>query len=310
VIELRSPYLAVRLDEAHGAEILDLVDLRTGRQLLGRPPFRPGPPRGGDLDEAEWTAAYRGGWQVLLPNAGTACEVDGTTHGFHGRASNDPWEVDNRSSRSAVLTWSGHGLRATRRVEIADDGLFVGVEVTALAERVPLLLTEHIALGLELVDPELGLELPGGRAFELDEETGPPEPPPDAAAWPELRLLDGSAERADRWPLSRERSRLFCVSALPAGRAIVRNLGRPQALDLSWSVGVLPHLWVWHEVRTYGGPWARRAELLVVEPSSVPHTLGLATAIAHGQARWLDRNESVSYELVARPTPGSEDGQP
>ena len=310
MIELRSPHLTVRLDEAHGAEILDLVDLRTGRQLLGRPPFTPGPPRAGDLDEAEWTAAYRGGWQVLLPNAGSACKVDGTAHGFHGRASNDPWEVEDGSSLSVVLTWSGHGLRATRRIELADDALVVGVEVTALDERVPLLLTEHIALGLELLDPEVGFELPGGRAFELDEVTGPPEPPPDATAWPELRLLDGSTERADRWALSRERSRLYCVSALPAGRAIVQNLRRPQALQLSWNVDVLPHLWVWHEVRTYGGPWAHRGELLVVEPSSVPHTLGLTTAIEHGQARWLGRDDSVSYELIARPTPGGEDGQP
>jgi hypothetical protein len=310
VIELRSPHLAVRLDEAHGGEILDLVDLRSGRQLLGRPPFTPGPAQGGDLSEGEWTAAYRGGWQVLLPNAGSACEVDGTAHGFHGRASNDPWELEDRSPASALLTWSGHGLRARRRLELAGDELAVAVDLTALDEGVPLVLTEHIALGLELLDPEVAIELPGGLAFELDEATGPPEPPPDAAQWPELLRLDGSTERADRWPLSRERSRLYCVSRLPAGRAVVRNLGRAQALQLSWSADVLPHLWVWHEVRTYGGPWESRAELLVVEPSSVPHTLGLATAMEFGQARRLRRGESLRYEVVARPTPGRKDGCP
>jgi hypothetical protein len=310
VIELRSPQLAVRLDEAHGAEILDLVDLSSRRQLLGRPPFAPRPATGGDLSEDEWTAAYRGGWQLLLPNAGSACEVDGTAHGFHGRASTDPWQVEHYSAASAVLTWSGHGLRATRRVELAGDAFAIAVEVTALDERIPLVVTEHIALGLELLDPEVGIELPGGRAFELDEATGPPETPADAAEWPEVRLLDGSTERADRWPLSRERSRLYCVSGLPTGEAVVRNLGRPQALQLSWSADVLPHLWVWHEVRTYGGRWERRAELLVVEPSSVPHTLGLETAIGHGQAHWLRRGESLRYKLVARPTPASEDGQP
>ena len=39
MIALRSPELFVRLDPRHGAEILDLVDLSSGRQLLGRPPF-------------------------------------------------------------------------------------------------------------------------------------------------------------------------------------------------------------------------------------------------------------------------------
>jgi hypothetical protein len=37
--------------------------------------------------------------------------------------------------------------------------------------------------------------------------------------------------------------------------------------------------------------------VLVVEPASVPHALGLAAAIEHGQARWLEGEESVSYRL-------------
>jgi hypothetical protein len=45
-----------------------------------------------------------------------------------------------------------------------------------------------------------------------------------------------------------------------------------------------------------------------VEPASVPHTLGLAAAIEHGQARRLDEGESLRYEIVARPLPPNEDG--
>ncbi len=61
---------------AHGGEILDLVDLRTGRQLLGRPPFGSNLPiLGGDLDEDDaGRESYRGGWQTVLPNAGNACD--------------------------------------------------------------------------------------------------------------------------------------------------------------------------------------------------------------------------------------------
>ena len=77
MIVLRSDELLVRVDPSHGGEILDLVDLRTGRQLLGRPPFGSVPPAVGDLDEETWTASYRGGWQVLFPNAGSPCTVNG-----------------------------------------------------------------------------------------------------------------------------------------------------------------------------------------------------------------------------------------
>jgi hypothetical protein len=308
VIVLRSDDLLVRADPAHGGEILDLVELRTGRQLLGRPPFASTAPRPGDLGEAEWTAAYRGGWQVVLPNAGSPCTVDGVEHGFHGRASNDPWSVEKSDESFARLAWAGHGLRVERQLALRDGGLAVSVHVTAI-RRAPLVALEHVALGVELLDPVVELELPGGRAFEMDETTGPPEPPVDAAAWPEVRLLDGAIERADRWPLERERSRLYCVADLPKGRVVVRNAGRGHGLELTWDTEWLRHAWIWHEVRTYGGPWRRQTELLAIEPTSVPHSLGLTVALERGQARRLEPGESCGYELFARPLPAGEDAR-
>ena len=59
------------------------------------------------------------------------------------------------------------------------------------------------------------------------------------------------------------------------------------ALELAWDADWLRHMWIWHDVRTYGGAWREQAEILVVEPASVPHGLGLAEAIEHDQARWL-----------------------
>jgi hypothetical protein len=61
MIVLRSGELLIRLDPRHGGEVLDLVDLGTGRQLLGRPPFLSLEPLGGELDENAWTDRYRGG---------------------------------------------------------------------------------------------------------------------------------------------------------------------------------------------------------------------------------------------------------
>lgn len=301
MIVLRSPELLVRIDPGHGGEILDLVDVRSGRQLLGRPPFAATEPVGGDLDEDTWTAAYRGGWQVLLPNAGNACRLDGSFHGFHGRASNDPWSLRTVDENAATLEWAGHGLAVERCIRLADGAVSVSVSARAAERRVPLVAVEHIALGLDLLDPEVVIDVAGGRAFELDDATGPTSPPEEAPRWPDVLLRDGSRERAARWPLERERSRLLCVAALPAGHVAVANEARGIGIELTWSAEWLSHLWLWHEVRTYGGLWRRRAELLVVEPASVPHALGLATAVAQGQATWLDVGESCSYALAARP---------
>ena len=249
MIVLRSDELLVRLDPLHGGEILDLVHLATGRQLLGRAPFATEPPRPGDLDEPVWTASYRGGWQLVTPNAGNVCEVDGARHGFHGRASNDPWAVVEVEPSAAVLAWEGHGIGIERRLSVEHGCLAVETTMRALGDRVPLVAVEHLSVGLELLEPEVEIELSGGIAYELSETEGPATAPSGATAWPEVLLRDGSVERADRWPLEKERSRFLVVTDVPEGRAVLRNTRTGAALELAWDADWLRHVWIWHEVR-------------------------------------------------------------
>ena len=300
MLVLRSEQLLVRLDPAHGAEVLDLVELRSGRQLLGRPPFGSEPPAPGDLDEDPWTAAWRGGWQGCLPNAGSACEVGDTRHGFHGRASNDPWEVVEAGADACRVRWNGHGLAAERRLELS-EALSITTEVTAVEDGAPLVALEHLSLGLELIEPSVELELPAGRASELDDSLGPAEPPEGAPEWPEILLVGGETERGERWNLTDERARVYLVRDVPAGRAVARNPARGHGVALTWTAEALPHLLVWHEARGSGGVWRNATEMLCLEPCSVPHLLGLRAALARGQARRLDRGETMSWSMAVRP---------
>jgi hypothetical protein len=300
MLVVRSDRVLARLDPSHGGEILELVDLVTGRQLLARPPFASFAPRAGDLDEETWTQSYRGGWQCVTPNAGNRCDVDGALHGFHGRASNDPWSVLDTEPSSASLRWSGHGLEVTRTITAAPDELSVHTSWRGVNDA-PLVALEHVALGLELIDPEVRIRLPAGRAYELSEREGPTRPPDDAPVWPDVRLLDGGTERIERWPLSERRSRLFAVADLPEGWAEVVNCQTGQGIRLEWEARALPHLWIWHEVRTTGGPWRELTEVLCVEPSTVPHSLGLATAIREGQAMRLRAGERIESTITAQP---------
>ncbi|HEY1369988.1 MAG TPA: hypothetical protein VGF23_22875 [Gaiellaceae bacterium] len=301
MLVLQSERLLVRVDPRHGGELLDLVDLATGRQLLGRPPFASAERLGGDLDEETWTERYRGGWQLVTPNAGNPCDVGGEHHGFHGRASNDPWEVVESDGAHAVLLWRGHGLEVTRRLSVDGDALVVEPTWRALESSVALVAVEHVSVGIELLQPEVELRLAGGKAYELSESTGPVHAPHGAPDWPEALLLDGSLERADRWLLERPHSRLLAVESLDDGRLEVANAATGQGLLLEWEADALPHLWIWHETRTTGGIWRGQTELLVVEPALVPHSLGLAAALESGQAVVLDGGETFGYRLTARP---------
>ena len=301
MIVLRSSGVLARLDPLHGGEILDLVDLETGRQLLGRPPFPSLEPRSGTLDEETWTDRYRGGWQTVTPNAGNDCTVSGERHGFHGAASTAPWQVLELQNSAATLRWKGHGLEVTREVSARDDVLSVETEWRAVGDRAAFLVVEHLVAGLELISPAATIRLPGGRAFELSETTGPVRAPASAPNWPDVLLPDDTTEQADRISLDLAGSRFVAVEALPAGWYEVVNDLTGQGLRVEWDVAALPHLWIWREVRASGGRWRGQAELLGLEPASVPHSLGLERALAERQAIVLAAGERFVSQVSARP---------
>jgi hypothetical protein len=300
MLTLRSDQLLARVDPAHGGEILDLIDLRTGRQLLGRPPFGSELPQGGDLDDATWTSSYRGGWQTVLPNAGNACAVGDAQHGFHGRASVDPWQVSSTSDASAELRWRGHGLLVEKTVRVA-DALRVDYRIEAERDGVPLVALEHLAAGLELLEPRVELDLPPTECYELDEVEGPTGPPEGCARWPLVSLRGGEVEHGGSWDASTPRSRLFVLHGLPAGWCAVRNPGRGQGLAVAWDVDWFRHCWIWHESRLSDGPWRSLTEMIAIEPATVPHSLGLARALEDGAARVLAAGETVTPWIVAAP---------
>jgi hypothetical protein len=304
VIVLEGVDLIVRIDPLHGGEILDLVHREAGRQLLGRPPFAATDRIAGNLDEETWIAAYRGGWQLLTPNAGNSCSVDGDFHGFHGQASNDPWSVVEVKRASATLRWRGHGLEVTRELEIVGDALELHTTFEAVSDRTPFVTVEHFTVGLDLLDPAVEIRLPGGDAYELSEAFGPPCKPDKVTQWPMATLLDASTERSDRWDLADVHGRLLVVADVPEGRADIVNLGTGTGLSLEWDHAILPHLWIWHEARFSDGPWRGQAEMLAIEPASVPHSLGLATAIQNDQAHWVDPGLPIIQHVTARPVIG------
>jgi hypothetical protein len=303
MIVLQDDDLLVRIDPAHGGEVLDLVDCATSRQLLAPTNWSTTPPRGGALDEDEWIAGYRGGWQTLLPNAGNACEVDGIPHGFHGDASADPWTVVERSPTSATIAWEGHGVRASRTLALVDGALRIDTTLECSGDApAPLVMVEHLAVGAELLDPEVEVSLPAAPAYQLDVDGRAPAAADDAPLWPELLLLDGSRERADRLTLSEPRERMAALRDLPHGWAALRNVATGQGLAMAWDVDWFPHMWMWHEARTIDAPpWRGMGELLIVEPATSPQHAGLAAAIEDGDAHWVKPGESMGGWLIVRP---------
>lgn len=301
MVVLQSQQLLLRIDPQHGGEVVDLIDLTSGRQLMGRPPFGTKEPIAGDLDEATWIETYRGGWQLLTPNAGNACEVDGILYGYHGRASNDPWTVHSATDRNVLLAWSGQNVEVLRDFRLRDDALEVVVHITATADRVPIVAVEHIAFGIELLDPSVCIDLPAARACEMDELASYRKLQQlDKIYWPSIRLADGTVEQGAYWPLKSRRSRMVSLTDFSNGWAALRNQSRGFGIALAWDAEWLRHMWIWHEARMTGGPWREQTEMLILEPASTPHYFGLAQSLTDGCGTWLAAGESREYRVLLR----------
>jgi len=298
VIVLECDGTVAVVDPDHGGEVLDLIG-SAGQRPLGRPPFAASPRRAGDLDEATWTDRYRGGWQLVAPNAGMPSIVDGDQHGFHGAASIAAWTVLERGANKATLQVETHGLTFTRIYILSTDRMRVETSVEAIDRPRPLVAVEHVVVGVQILDPAMRLEVSRGVAFEIEEPNGHLPLPSNAPTYPDVLRLDGTIERMGSWTIDEVRSRTFAVSDLPEGAALVRNLGTGEGLRLTWDVNALPHMWVWHENRATGGPWRNATELLGIEPAMVPHSIGLDGARDSGHAATVLPGEPITWWIEA-----------
>jgi hypothetical protein len=301
-VVLESDDLRLIVDPGRGAEIRSLVAKRMGgAELLFQTPWEPAQLPDGPLDEDAWAASWRGGWQVLFPNAGMACEVGGRRHGFHGAASVAAWELARYGESTVACEWRDPcGLAVEREVRLAGPRVEVQTAVSSQApEPQPFVLVEHLLLGGPLAGEDTLLRLPGGR---ITPQTWDGKPVAGAAGeWPFAGTI-GDLEDWSRLapaPLSR----FGVVTELPAGQAEIASRAGGVGVTLSWALDALPCLWLWHErLGSVAPPWNGRTECLAVEPASTSAADGLAGALDRGEARLLGAGERhrawIALELV------------
>ncbi len=115
-----------------------------GEQFMARPPRQAidPVPLG---DEADWVRAWNGGWQPLLPNAGTEYLDGKFPQGFHGNASQAKWRVEDATSNEVLLSWNDEELQSYRSITLSSDQIMVAGRLVNLSvEPRPFSLTEHL----------------------------------------------------------------------------------------------------------------------------------------------------------------------
>jgi hypothetical protein len=220
----------------------------------------------------DWLSEYQGGWQLLVPNAGGACIVDGVPLPFHGEWSRTDVELVDVSS-SAVTMRAGTRLPfvVERRVEILDHPVRLRVVTTienVTPVRRPFVWGEHPAFE---VSPGDQIDLPAGTVIDAADPDATP------GSWPNgLRTV----------PDDRPLESVHYLPDRPAGWAALRRAH--VGVALVWDLDDFPHMWLWRELGSTGFPFYGRTSIVALEPASSWPGDGLAAAIDRGQAHWLD----------------------
>lgn len=292
-ITLNEGEISLMIAPDRGAEVRSLR--ASGVELLYRPPWAPAPLLPGPLTADAWERAWHGGWQLLWPNAGVPCTVNGVQQGFHGAGSVAPFSVIESDGRSASLQCERDGLFCERCYEVDGGRVRATARISNRSERsIPLITVEHLVLGGHLAAAGTAIGLDGGW---LVEQTWDGTPLPPGGGWPWLGGEDFSV-------LPDRTSRFAVVQGVLAGTARIAG-AEGVTLELSFDRTAYPHLWLWEErFAAAVAPWDGRGECLAIEPASVPSTDGLAAAIARGEATVLAPGDERSSWIELRPGEG------
>ncbi|HEY1478517.1 MAG TPA: aldose 1-epimerase [Gaiellales bacterium] len=286
-IELGTPELAVTLLPEKGCDIVEVIDRRTGIDVLGRPPWGFGR-RPTTLSSAErFIESYPGGWQVLLPNGGDAVAQQGTEWGFHGEAAIVPWSLDAHDATSARLsTWlTSAPLELEREIRVQARSVEVVERVrNAGGDAIDVMWGQHPAFGAPLIEPGARIET-SARTFTADDRApGAGLDPGARSSWPHASLADGGTlDLSVIPPDSEPRSILGYLSDFDEGAYTIANARLGLAVTLRWPLELYSHAWFWQELRALPGfPWFRRAYLAAIEPNTTIPGQGIERARARG----------------------------
>lgn len=309
-MELVNDDILVSLLPEKGCDILELVDRRTGVDVLFKTPWGYGrkPVHSRSSFEA-WIESYSGGWQVLLPNGGDAAVEHGVEWGFHGEAGVVEWRIDEVGPSAAVFSTSliAAPLEIVRRVSLEGSVLRVEEQVTNLGgDPIEVMWGHHPTFGAPFLEPGCRIET-SARTFTADDRApGAGLEPGARSSWPLAATSAGGHVDLSVVPgLDEPRAVLGYLGDFEDGSYRMVNPRLGLAVEIRWPLDLFPTAWFWQELHDSPGyPWYRRAYTTAVEPNTTAPAQGIVNARAKGGVPLLlqpnaSRSATLEAALVA-----------
>lgn len=302
-----------------GAEIHQIVDLRSGTEILFQGPWGLRPPGAAPLpgsgeDPFMWN--YAGGWQELFPSVNEPCTYRGRQIPFHGEVASLPWqhevlESDGSDAQVRFRVRSREApflLERVLRLRAGEATLAIeGTVVNESSEDAHFVWGHHCVVGPPFLEAGCRLEIPA-RTIVTSPELWEPETarlePGRREPWPLAPLrAGGSVDLRDiPGPETGSHDDLY-VTELDAGWLAVSNPRLDLTVRLEWDHTLFGWIVLW---QPYGGavaPPLTGSYALGIEPWT--SMLNLERAVAAGAATELSAGASLTTSLQAQLLHGS-----
>jgi hypothetical protein len=259
---------------------------------------------------------YPGGWQEMLPNAGTPSTFEGASLPQHGELYNVPWDVAIAEDTEdlAIVSFTAHARRSpfvvekTIRLDSGIAGFRIDERLTNISHSSAYAMWgHHITFGPPFLRPGCRIHLPDGVMVSPHSEpiapggrrvssTAPFSWPRDSGTGEDLRFIPGPGAPSE----------LCYLSGFSPGKAWYEIMDdeRDIAARLSWDAETMPYLWYWQEFgRSTGYPWWGRLFNIGLEPCSSYPSMGLKSAVENGTALKLGPLEERTFSLQMEVVP-------
>ena len=280
-VRLANADIELILDPEHGADILSIKSVARQAEFLLKTPWAEraeevlaGKQTPFSLEPvAHWMEHYRGGWQLICPNAGPPRQIHNAPVGFHGEAAISAWKVNSTTAETIQMHLDLFSIpvRIERSIALVDNQIVIVDLITNLSSQsLEFDYSSHPAFGGELLEGEIEIET-SARKFTLDEELQSPHGVAGSThQWPLVKSGNGSVDLSHLPDVGTQFGVFGWLSDFDGPKWYrVRNAKKNLTLELQWEAEYLDFAWFWLEFNNSADfPWFRRVRTFAIEPSS------------------------------------------
>lgn len=316
-IALENDHVRITILPEKGADIYEWIHKRSEIDVLWKSAWglrRPGAGIPSSFDSAvTWIEWYPGGWQVLFPNGGNACDYKGVELNFHGEASTIAWDVADlgRSDNEVWVRLSTRLARSpftlTRDMVLPRDSYSFVLRETIRndgREAMDYMWGHHPAYGAPFLSGDCVIDT-NATTMIADPNSDPPGRVMQRGehySWPNV-TLDGVV--TDLSVVPGDHASRASMGYLDGFEEIawygITNTHLGIGAGLAWRRDDFPHAWFWQELHgSPGFPWYQGVYVMAIEPNTTWPGQGLVNAIKQtGAHRTLQPGESRTAEIRA-----------